>query len=143
MAHFCNVTINFLNLDGWFSVLPNKLINFWYSIIMLLYQSQILISSFLSFFRRYTSLFMYLFIKSFVFNCLWTIMQISSWGFHNFISHFVNNEITSCLCSFLNCSFWNSFKCICCRLFSIIKNFLPLLANIFLLAFYQYFCQYF
>ena len=45
------------------------------------------------------------------------------WDFCNFISDFINNQITSCFCCFLNHSFWSSFECICCRLLSMIKRF--------------------
>ena len=43
-----------------------------------------------------------------------------------FISNFIVNQITSCSCCFLNCSFWSSFYCICCRFFSTIKKFLTI-----------------
>ena len=35
---------------------------------------------------------------------------------------FFASQCTSCLCYFLNCSFWSSFKCICCRSFTMIKK---------------------
>ena len=38
--------------------------------------------------------------------------------------NFISNQIASCFSCFLNCSFWSSFKCICSRLFSMIKTFL-------------------
>ena len=48
------------------------------------------------------------------------------WRFCNFASIFIANQMTSCFCCFLNWSFWSSLKCICCRLFSMIKKFLAL-----------------
>ena len=37
---------------------------------------------------------------------------------------FIIYQITSWFCCFLNYSFWNSFKCICCKFDSMIKKFL-------------------
>ena len=47
-------------------------------------------------------------------------------NFCNSISNFITNQITSCFFCFLNDSFWRTFKCICCRLFSMIKKVLAL-----------------
>ena len=46
------------------------------------------------------------------------------WRFCDFISSFITSQITSCFSSFLNWSFLSSFKCICSRLFYMIKKFL-------------------
>ena len=43
------------------------------------------------------------------------------------ISNFITNQITNYFCFFLNYYFWSSFKCICCRLLSMIKTFLAVL----------------
>ena len=57
-----------------------------------------------------------------------TVSQFFCCGFcskpRNFIINFITNQITSCFCCFLNCSFRSSFRCISCRLFSMIKKFL-------------------
>ena len=63
-------------------------------------------------------------VLDFTLNCPRTIHWWSSWDFRNFISYFITNQITCCLCIFLNCFFWSSLKCICYRLLSMIKNFL-------------------
>ena len=44
----------------------------------------------------------------------------------NFTSNFFTNQITSCFSCFINDFFRRSFKCICCRLFSMTKDFLAL-----------------
>ena len=109
-----------LNLDGWFGVSSNIhyfLIFHYYTINL----SQI-INNFLSFF-----LFLLLFhyqILYFSFNFFWTILWWSSWDFRNFISDFITHQTTSCIYCFLNWSFWSSSKCLCWRLFSMIKKFL-------------------
>ena len=38
-------------------------------------------------------------------------------------NYFITNQITSCFCCFLICSFWRSFKSFCCRLFNMMKTF--------------------
>ena len=48
-----------------------------------------------------------------------------------FISYFVTNYISSFFCCFLNCSFWSSFYCIRCRLFSTIKKLLTIFIFIY------------
>ena len=82
---------------------------------------------FLSFFWRYVSFFRNFYIKSiifgFSFNCLWTILWLSSWDFCNFFRHFITNQITNCFYYYLTCSCRSSFKCISSRLFSMIKKF--------------------
>ena len=101
--HLSQLKFFVLNLVGWFGVLSNKFIIFWYSIIMLLFQSQI-IKTFLSLFWRYISFFRYFFIIL-IFNCFWMILL---WIFLipcNFIRNFITNQITSCFCYFLNCFF--------------------------------------
>ena len=77
-------------------------------------------------FIQKTSFFMYFSIKSNIFFliCNWIILRWSFWGSCNSISNFISNQITIYFCSFLNFSFWRSFKCICSRLFSMIKKFL-------------------
>ena len=63
-----------LNLDGWFRVLCNKLIILWNSIIIILYQSQI-INNFWYFFLRYISFFSYISLSvSFV-----TVSEVFCW----------------------------------------------------------------
>ena len=37
------------------------------------------------------------------------------WSPYNFISNFITNQITSCSCCFLNCSFWRIFSADYCR----------------------------
>ena len=44
--------------------------------------------------------------------------------FGDFNSNFIANQITSCFCCFLNCSFRGSSKCISSRMFGMIKTFL-------------------
>ena len=56
----------------------------------------------------------------------WINLWWSFWGSCNFIKNFISNYITSCFCCFLNCLFWNSFKCICSKLFSMVKKFLTI-----------------
>ena len=52
------------------------------------------------------------------------------------ISSFITNQITNYFCFFLNYYFWSSFKCICCRLLSMIKTFLAvLLTQVFIYVF--------
>ena len=79
-------------------VLSINFMIFWYYYIK--YQ---IINTFLSFFWRYIY-FVVIFLK-----------------LQYFFSYFFTNEI-SCLCCFLNDSFWRSFKWICCRLFNLIKK---------------------
>ena len=40
--------------------------------------------------------------------------------------NFITNRITSCFYGFLNYSFWSSFKCVCCRLFSMMNKFVAI-----------------
>ena len=42
----------------------------------------------------------------------------------NLITNFITNQITSCFCYFLNCSFRSSFKCFCGGLLRMMKTFL-------------------
>ena len=60
----------------------------------------------------------------FHFNCFWVILWWTFWCFHDFMSNCIKNQITSCLCCFLNSSFWNRFKYIWSRLFNMINKFL-------------------
>ena len=53
-------------------------------------------------------------------NYVLIILLWGFWNFYNYISNFIPNQITSCFCCFLNFSFWSSFKCTRCRLFSMI-----------------------
>ena len=71
-------------------------------------------------------IYIYIFLRYYflICNCFWIILLQSFWDFPNFICDFIANEFTSCFCWFLNSSFWRSFKCICSRLFSMIKRFL-------------------
>ena len=74
-----------LNLVGWFGVLSDKFIIFWYSIIILLYQLNVkIINNFLSFFfiYIYISFFRYFFIIL-ICNCLWIILLQFFWNFCN------------------------------------------------------------
>ena len=57
-------------------------------------------------------------------NCLWIILLWIFLNFCNSIKTFIANQSNSHFCCFLNGFFWRSFKCICCRLFSIFKKFL-------------------
>ena len=43
--------------------------------------------------------------------------------FGDFISNFIANQINSCFCYFLNCSFRGSSKCISSSMFGMIKTF--------------------
>ena len=61
-----------------------------------------------------------------MFNCFETNLCWSFWDFHNSTSNFITNQITNCFFCFLNCSFWDSFKCICSRLFGMFKTLLAL-----------------
>ena len=76
----------------------------------------------MSFFWRYIFFFRY-FIIMHICNCLWFILLWIFWNFCNSIRSFITNQFTSCFCCFLKNSFWRSFKCICCRLFSMIEMF--------------------
>ena len=111
-----------LNLDGWFVALSRKFIIFWYFINLLLYKYQT-INNFLLFFWRNIFFFRYFFIII-IRNCFWIIMWWTSWDLCYIVSEFITNQITNCLHCFLNCSFWSNFKCICCRVFKMIKMFL-------------------
>ena len=106
---FISTQFSALNLDGWFGILSKKFITFWYSIIMLLYQSYI-IKNFQSFSGDlYFSLCMYLsspmFSSSFV-----TVSKLFCGDFCNFIYNVISSKITSYFSCFLNCSFWSSVK---------------------------------
>ena len=57
-----------------------------------------------------------------IYNCFWIILLWIFRNLRNYISNFITNQITSCFCCFLNDSFWRSFKCIYCRLFSMITK---------------------
>ena len=115
----------FLYIDCWIDApLSNKFAIFWYSIIILLYQPQ-LINNLLSFVRRYVSFIW------FIGFCLiiWRFFCRLFWNTCYFINNFFTNQNTSCICCFLNCSFWSSFYCICCRFLSTMKK---VLANLLL-----------
>ena len=71
----------------------------------------------------------------FICNFLWIILRGTSWDHCNIVSNFINNQITNCFCYFFNSSFWRSFECICCRLFSMAKSFWLYLPLMFLLIF--------
>ena len=141
---FILIKFSVLNLDGWFGVVSEKSIIFWYFIIILSYQSQI-INNFLRSFWRYINLSLsrYFFIIL-ICNFLWTILWWPSWNFCSSISNFITNETTSCFCCFLNYYFWRSFKCIYYSSFSTIKSFFGCIYHVhFNSSFYQYFCRYF
>ena len=91
------------------------------------------------FFWKYISFFRYFSIKSnffcFICNFFWIIVWWSSSYFCSFISTFISNQITSYFCCFLNYSFWSSFKCICSRLFSMIKKFLAIFKSFLFILF--------
>ena len=56
----------------------------------------------------------------------WFFCRLFIWNTCYFISNFVTNQITSCFCCFLNCSFWSSFYCIYCRFFlTLSRSFWP------------------
>ena len=79
-SSFISAQFFFQNFVGWFVVLSQKFIIFWYSIVALLYLSQI-INNFLSFFWRYISFFSYFFIM-FICNCFWINFFLQSfWDF--------------------------------------------------------------
>ena len=78
-SSFISTQFFVLNLVGWFDLLCNKFIIFWYFIIILLYYSQI-INDFLSFFWRYIPFFKCFFI-TFICNCSWIILL---WSFRDF-----------------------------------------------------------
>ena len=67
----------------------------------------------------------------------WSFLSWTSSNFYNStvvrlsyrVSNFITNQITSCLCCFLNYPFWSSFQCICWRLFIMIKTFLAVFAT--------------
>ena len=119
-SSFISTQLLILNLVDWFGVLSNKFIIFWYSIFILLYQSQIIINV-LPFFIHLSlgTSWLYSFLTvSELFCCK---------RFETFVILSVIlllYQITSCFCCFLNCSFRSSCKCICSRFFSMIKTFL-------------------
>ena len=55
----------------------------------------------------------------------------------NFVTDFITSQITNCFNSFLNCSFWGSFKCICSRLVNMIKKFLAIFTTWIFFIFYN------
>ena len=64
-------------------------------------------------------------------NRFWVFLLWSFWGFCNFIIDFITNNISKST-QFLNCSFWDSFTCICSRLFAVINKLLAIyFAHIF------------
>ena len=69
----------------------------------------------------------------FTFNRILTLLWWNSRDYCNFISNFITNQITSCFCCFLNYIFWSSLKCNCCRLISMIKKFLDIPLQFFLI----------
>ena len=111
-----------LNLDGWFGILPNKFLFFQYSTIMLSYKSQI-INIFLS--SRDTFFFRY-FIIMLICNCFWIILLRSFWNFVILSAILWPIKSLDVSAVFFNCFFRSSFKCLYCRLFSLIKKFLTL-----------------
>ena len=87
-----------------------------------------------------TYFFVRLYIFWFISNCFRIILWWSCQDFCNFICKFVS----SCFCCFSNCSPWSSFKCICCRLFNMVKKPLALFtAKIFTYVFANIFTHVF
>ena len=129
-CHSSIVSTQFLFLFFWFSI-----IHMHYHIIMLILDHQ-QFSVFLSediFLCKYFSIKSY--ILCFSFQCLLITLYLNSWNLSNFIINFITNQITSYFSCFLNCSFQSSFKCICCKLFSMIKNFWLFILSRLLLMF--------
>ena len=77
----------------------------------------------MSLFWKYIFFFRYFFIML-ICNCFWIISLWIFWNSRNFISNLITNQITSCLCCFLNDSLRKGFKYVCCKLFNVIKRFL-------------------
>ena len=123
-SSFISTQFFVLNLVDWFIVLSQKFIIFWYSIIVLLYLSQI-INNFLSFFWRYISFFRYFFIM-FICSCFWFFFFFFCKVFEIFVilSAILLSIKHHLLLLFLELVFWDILKNICNRLFGMIKKFL-------------------
>ena len=131
-SSFISIQFFVLNLDGWFDAY--YLTNLLFFDIPLLYCYTNLNSSIICCLSsRDTYLFLVRpldllclrpskYICQLLFHHL-VIFYSFFWNTHYFISNFITNQITSCFCGFLNCFFWCSFYCICCRFFSTIKKF--------------------
>ena len=85
-------------------------------------------------------LYYYINLRSSILFCLCFGGLHLTYFFCNFICKFVS----SCFCCFSNCSPWSSFKCICCRLFNMVKKPLALFtAKIFTYVFANIFTHVF
>ena len=112
-----------------FGALPNKFIIF--NIALLYYYINLRSSVILCL----SSTYIYILLM-FNCTCFWVILLQSFWNFYNYVNNFIINQIISCSCCFLNCFSWSSFKCICCRLLSMIKKFLTaFIADVFTYVF--------
>ena len=111
-----------LNLDHSFGVLSNKFIIF--GLILLLNCFINLRSSIILCLSSGDRCFSTYFFIVFIFNCFWMILLRIFWNTCDFISNFITNQITSCVCCFLSYSFRSSFNYFCYILFSMIKRFL-------------------
>ena len=126
---FIPILLFFQNLGGWFGVLFFFFSNLLFFGFLSLYYSQI-INNFLSLLWRYISFFRYFVSSSFmtvselflsdVFQTCNSTVVLPSYR----LSNFVANQITISFWCFLDCFFRSSSKCICGRLFSMIKTFL-------------------
>ena len=117
-----------LNLDSWFGVLSSKFIIFWHS--ALYYYANLNSSMIFCIFSG--DLFVF-------FHHLFgiSISFLASSSSKLFLRLLLFHQVFYCqlnhsFYSFLNCSIWSSFCCICCRFFSTIKKFLIILiAHVF------------
>ena len=123
-SSFISTQFFVLNLDGWFVVWSKKLLFF--EILLLSYYINLrsLIICFLFSGDIYLSLLSPIFSPSFV--TVSELLWLSVWDFRNSIRNFITNQVTSCFCWFLNCSFWSSFERICSKCFSMVKKFLTI-----------------
>ena len=122
-------------------IIYSCLIDHLYNISFTIYNYHFYISNLLS---GNMSFFWYLTIKLSVVCCLWTILWWSCWNFCSFISNLIVNQINSYFCCFLNYFFWSSFKCICCRFFSMIIKFLSVFTTlVFTYAFTNIYFRFF
>ena len=128
---FTSTQFFILNLDIWFGVLSSKFIIF--DIPSLFYYINL---------RSYITFCLSFFIML-IFTFFWIILLWSSWGSCTFISNFMTNQNTRCFFFSWITLFWSSFKCTCCRLFSMLKMFWLYWPLKFLLIFLPIFCSYF
>ena len=75
-----------------------------FDILLLYYYVNVRVSIVFLLFLRYIAFCRYFFIMLsicyFIYNCFWIILWRSLWGVSNFISDFISNQITRCLCCF-------------------------------------------